>query len=362
MAMHRSLEATFGPEKPLEHGNRLFRGRASYTAEAVALWKHRLPTHSTELDYLVHYARLAANAHNTQPWLFGKTDATYIIKPDFRRRTPVVDPDDHHLFASLGCAAENLTLAAKETGKDTSVIFHPTTEEEIHIHLATGKTLPSPLFEAIIARQCTRSNYSGQTVPSAHLKSLSMAAKIQGCGLILITEPPKIAQILDLIVSANSAQIRDPAFVSELKSWLRFNAASAVATHDGLYAPCSGNPDLPDWISGPVFRLLFTAKSENRKCISQVRSSSGLAIFISDKNDREHWVKAGRSFQRFALQATLLNIKHAFLNQPVEVPHYRQELASLLGIGDKRPDFLVRFGYADPMPRSLRRPVNEVLF
>jgi hypothetical protein len=25
--------------------------------------------------------------------------------------TPAVDPDDHHLYASLGCAAENLVIA-----------------------------------------------------------------------------------------------------------------------------------------------------------------------------------------------------------------------------------------------------------
>ena len=30
---------------------------------------------------------------------------------DFSRRTPVVDPDDHHLFVSLGCATETLLQA-----------------------------------------------------------------------------------------------------------------------------------------------------------------------------------------------------------------------------------------------------------
>lgn len=34
------------------------------------------------------------------------------ILPDVSRRTPVVDPDDRHLFIGLGCAAENLALAS----------------------------------------------------------------------------------------------------------------------------------------------------------------------------------------------------------------------------------------------------------
>jgi hypothetical protein len=28
-----------------------------------------------------------------------------VILPDLSRRCPAVDPDDHHLFVSLGCAA-----------------------------------------------------------------------------------------------------------------------------------------------------------------------------------------------------------------------------------------------------------------
>jgi hypothetical protein len=72
-------------------------------------------------------------------------------------------------------------------------------------------------------------------------------------------------------------------------------------------------------------------------------------------------VRVGRSFQRFALQATALGIRHAHVNQAVEVPAVRADLAGWLGIGAARPDLVVRFGYAPPMPMSLRRPVAAVL-
>lgn len=39
-----------------------------------------------------------------------------MILPDLSRRCPAVDPDDHHLYGSLGCAAENLLLAARAAG------------------------------------------------------------------------------------------------------------------------------------------------------------------------------------------------------------------------------------------------------
>jgi hypothetical protein len=49
-----------------------------------------------------------------------------------------------------------------------------------------------------------------------------------------------------------------------------------------------------------------------------------------------------------------------WLNQPVEVPRLRQQFASYLGL-DGRPDLLVRFGAGPELPRSLRRPVAQVI-
>ena len=332
----------------------------SYEAASSTLWAPRARQDMSELDFLVHHATLAANSHNTQPWRFSGGADQVTISPDFTRATPVVDPDNHHLFASLGCAAENLSLAASAAGRASAIAFQGD-RNEIQVGLGGSGTAQNPLFDAIIERQCTRSVYDERPVPAADLQTMTEAARIAGCSVLLITEIPRMEQVLELIVAANTAQIEDPAFVRELKHWLRFNASAAIRHRDGLYSACSGNPALPSWIADPVFGLVFTAAAENDKCARQVRSSAGFAVFVTDKDDPEHWVQAGRSYQRFALAATALGVRHAFLNQPVEVAGTRPELAALLGIGDRRPDLVVRFGYADPMPRSLRRPLREVI-
>jgi hypothetical protein len=330
-------------------------------SEAVAPLRATIPARSNaDMRYLVHHAVLAANSHNTQPWLFRSRDRRIEIAPDLSRATPVVDPDNHHLFASLGCAAENLSLAAAAAGARANAGFMSQTSG-IGIELEPAEPLEDPLFAAIRQRQCTRVDYDGRAASGESLKLLEQAAAVSGCSVLLITDKAMIDKVLDLIVAANTAQIEDPAFMRELKSWIRFNPASAVAKRDGLYSACSGNPTLPSWLGNAIFEKIVTAKSENEKCISQVRSSSGLAIFVSESNDPEHWVQAGRSYQRFALQATLLGLKHAFLNQPVEVAAFRPQLASLLAVGDKRPDLVVRFGYGPQMPMSMRRPVDHVL-
>ncbi len=110
-----------------------------------------------------------------------------------------------------------------------------------------------------------------------------------------------------------------------------------------------------------MFDLVFTAKAENAKYASQLASTPGVAVFVAEKDDREHWVLAGRASQRFALQATALGLKHAFINQPVEVPALRPDLASLVGLPGRRPDIVMRFGYGPALPYSPRRPVEAVL-
>lgn len=118
---------------------------------------------------------------------------------------------------------------------------------------------------------------------------------------------------------------------------------------------------LPSWLGGPALDLFFTADAENEKYTRQIDSSTGLAIFIGDHADKEHWIQIGRACQRFALTATSLGLKHAFVNQPVEVPSLRSDLAKLLGEPDKRPDIVMRFGYGVSLPYSLRRPVEDVM-
>ena len=118
---------------------------------------------------------------------------------------------------------------------------------------------------------------------------------------------------------------------------------------------------MPTWLGSSFFDLFVTTKSENDKYAKQVRSSAGIAIFVSNTSNKENWVEVGRCYERFALQATALGIKNAFLNQPVEVSAVRIQFADFLGVGSGRPDLVVRFGRGNKLPQSLRRPVNSVL-
>lgn len=310
---------------------------------------------------LVRFATLAPNSHNTQPWRFAARGAGARIIPDLARRTPVVDPDDHHLFVSLGCATENFLIAAAATGRPGATAFDDHGDGGIDIDLMPGPARDDALYRAIPARQSTRSRYDGRGVANADLRRLEAAARIEGVSMMLLTDPRQREGVLDHLIHGNNRQIDDPAFVKELRDWVRFNPSQAVATGDGLFSKCSGSPILPTWVGERVFGMVFRKDAEDAKYIEQMRSSAGVAVFVADQADKSHWIKVGQSFQRFALQATALGIRHALINQPVEVAPVRREFARWLGIGDRRPDLVVRFGYAPPMPMSMRRPVSAVI-
>ena len=311
---------------------------------------------------LVRHATLAPSSHNTQCWKFalGASGRSITIGPDLARRCPAVDPDDHHVFVSLGCATENLVQAALAHGLQGIAQFD-TVSDAIRVALEPTSAKTSTLFSAIPERQCTRGDYDGQPLSSKELAMLQRAGSSDNVRLLLLTERPAMEQTLDYVIQGNTVQMADPAFVKELKTWIRFNGADAVRTRDGLYGVSSGNPNVPSWIGDLAFRWILTPKGENEKYARQVRSSAGIAVFVGLASDKAHWVEVGRCYERFALQATALGIRNAFLNQPIEVAALRAPFAAALGLTGQRPDLVVRFGRGPVLPRSLRRPVEAVL-
>jgi hypothetical protein len=129
---------------------------------------------------LIRFATLAASSHNTQPWKFRIAPDAITIAPDSSRRCPVVDPDDAHLYRSLGCAAENLVHAAAAQGLATNVRFDATHDVVVIDLTPSDPVGPSELFEAILVRQCKRLAFDGTRVTTQDLRKLDLAGTGSG--------------------------------------------------------------------------------------------------------------------------------------------------------------------------------------
>lgn len=335
-----------------------------YEAQARRTWGTSFRTGSAvpaQMRELVRYATLAPSGHNTQPWLFAIQGDTIRIFPDYARRLPAVDPQDRELWISLGCALENLVIAANAAGYEAHVTYPTPNVDHITLRLSKSSALISAsLLEAIPHRQNNRSLYDGRPVPPAETKKMEAVQSGAGVSTLIFTDTRHKEAIIEYIKAGDRHQFGDPAFVAELVSWIRFNKPEALHSLDGLYTRCTGSPDVPRWL-GRRFLTVASAGSQADTSAKKARSSVGLIVIASASDDKRHWVETGRLYERLALTLTASGIQTAFLNQPAEVPGLRSQFQGYLGLGTAQPQLLLRFGYADSLPHSLRRPLEEVL-
>ncbi len=316
---------------------------------------------SLDVRELIRHATLAASSHNTQPWKFRIRKDQITILPDFSRRCPVVDPDDSHLFKSLGCAAENLVHAAAAQGFSAELQFD-SGDNGINVLLKSDATAcATDLYRAIPKRQCVKAAYDGRPIDATELDKLHRAGKGTFVRTIMLTSETQKNAVIDYVTRGNIAQLSDPAFRKELVDWIRFNLVEAIRKADGLAGRISGQPSLPRWLAKLIIGLVLTPKGQAEADATKIRGAAGVAVFVSSHNDKAAWVEVGRAYERFALQATALNIRTAFINQPIEVRELRSQFESWLKLEGEHALLMVRFGHGPAAPFSLRRPIDDVI-
>ena len=315
---------------------------------------------NSKLKELVRYATLAANGHNTQPWKFKLLENTIEIHPDTSRRLVVVDPQDREQWISLGCALENMVIAAEVSGLSSEIVYPDENQNFIKVDFQSATPISSALFDAIPVRQSTRSEYRVEVVGQDVLKKVYTTTTEPGVVLQFIEGKTETERVLENVNEGNLKQYADKAFLDELIFWLRFNKNEAFSSLDGLYSKCSGNPTVPRWL-GEMFVSGTKPQSQADADAKKLRSSAGTVVLATESDNPESWVRGGQVFERLSLQLTSLGLKSALLNQPIEIPELRGQFQTAMGMGSNQPQLLLRYGCAEAMPYSMRRPLDEVL-
>jgi nitroreductase len=313
----------------------------------------------------LRYAAMAPSGHNAQPWTFVMEEDGVAVFPDLTRRLPVADPDDRELWIGLGSALENLVIAARHTGLAPRVeYFPPTHASALMVHFGAEEregTDDAALFAAIPARHVTRRAYDGRPIPAEQLATLAGAAVGDGVSVHTATLGTQIDAIAALVEEATRVQFKSGAFLAELASWVRFNKREAHDATDGLSYKTLGRMATPRWLGATFLRRLTSAGREAKRAGRLVPGSSAVLVFSARHADPRHWVEVGRTFERVALTATALGLRHAHASAACEVVGVRRKLQEYLGLGQAEPLLVVRLGYARPRPISRRRPLEEMV-
>lgn len=317
-----------------------------------------------QLIKLIEAAIKAPSGHNTQPWKFKVDSQSITILPDLARALPVVDPDNHALYISLGCALENLVIAATHQNLQPEIKLVP--DEAGHTNIEVNfeschEVQKDELFHQIGCRQCTKNRYSGKPIPIEHLQQLYRSVNQEGIKLLFYTDRASMDDLTPFILEGSTRQFKYKPFVEELVHWIRFSKTEALQWRDGVWGASMGMPGVGQGVGKFIMKNLVNAKSEAKRWRGLVESSAALALFVAAQNDVEHWIRLGRAFQRFGLTATQLNISHAHMNMPCEEAGVRLEMARHLNLANQHLLLLLRLGYSNKMPYSFRRSMNDVI-
>lgn len=316
-----------------------------------------------DLLKLINYAAKAPSGHNTQPWKFVPGKSTVTILPDFERALPAADTDHHELYISIGCALENLKIAASAFGYKTEVQLQKNGAATIVVVQFNENTQPvyDQLFNYIEKRQVRRNLYTKQTVPKNIIMALLDVCQEKSICMKSYITPDERELLTPLILEAAHLQAGNKIFMNELINWTRFSEKEAVKKGDGLWTTTLNLPNLGRLMGTLLFKYLITAGSEVKRWKKVISHTPCFIVFTVDKNEPPNWIKLGEVFQRFALTAAKYELSHAHVNMPCEEKTVRRKMSQQLGLHNEFPLLLIRLGYSKPMPYSFRRHLNEVI-
>jgi nitroreductase len=337
---------------------------------------------------LVRAAILAASPHNTQPWLFKLTNSSIEMHIDTQRNVGALDPYLREEYLGMGCALENLMLAAPVSGYAATVTLlprklgpiptEPTPRLVARVSLAPGKREESELYNAIPRRHTNRSPYVPQKpIPHDVLDALSrLPGDDTDVKLFLFESEADRKKITEVSSAANTEIYSDPDVQRGSERWIRTRWSSVQQFRDGLTIDAFGLPPATAAVAKMMTPRMFrwAASRSPRNGYSELMLSAPLLGFIAvrDRYDQEQCLRAGRVWQRAHLFATARGLAARPSNEAVEMVDHERALgrppsrAALLNeiTGDPtwQPTFVFYMGYPTLSAHaSPRRPVQAVL-
>jgi hypothetical protein len=329
---------------------------------------------------LVRAAILAANPHNSQPWLFHVTQTQIDLFADRRRNLGTVDPFLREMHIGLGCALENLLLAAPANGYTTKVTLLPDSSDETlvaRIGLTPGSTSVSDLYNVIPQRHTNRYPYdTGRPVTTATLDALSALNDDPDVRVFWYSSADMRQEVGNLLVEAAHAFVADKAQdVVDTGIWWRATWQDIQQHRDGITLDAAGLPDL----TRAIAKMLPPVSQEQQdssflqNTADQVKTAGAFGLLaIHNGQDRAQQLRAGRLWERMHLWVTKEGLAMQPLNQVVErtarevvlgiTPHIGMALAALVGDPAWQTLLAFRIGYSTHEGlRSPRRSVDEVV-
>jgi hypothetical protein len=337
---------------------------------------------------LVRAAILAASPHNTQPWMFKVTNTSIELHIDPTRNVGALDPYLREAHIGIGCALENLMLAASANGYVATVTLQPGMLEPIsadpkprllaRVDLATGRRDASELYDAIPRRHTNRSPYDPhKPVPPDFVDALGrLPGDEKDVKLFLFTAEVDRRKIAEVSSAANTELYSDPEVRRGSERWVRMQWSSLQEHRDGLTIDAFGLTPVDSSVvkmMTPGMVRWASSHSEKNGYLNLMLDAPLIGfIAVRDRYDQEQCLRAGQMWERAHLLATVRGLAARPCNEAVEmVDHERAQgrpafraalLEDITGDSMWQPTFVFYMGFPTLAAHaSPRRPLQSVL-
>jgi hypothetical protein len=345
---------------------------------------------SGAFDSLLVHAICAPSGDNTQPWRFivDPTCGRIALRVDETRDRSPMNAGQRMARIAVGAALENLLQSARALG--WTAALEPAGPPDLAVVRLSEDGTESANLDVITSRVTNRRPYDARPVPEEILREFSQEVpELDGVSTHWIVDRDRIRGLAEVIGSADALMFGEPSMRQAFLSKVRFDAMANEPVDEGL---CLGSLEVagfdrmalrmmrraPNWVIklGGAGRI-FAAKARQL-----VESSSGLCLIAAPDGSEETDLSVGRAMQRawlaltsrgFAAQPMMsLPVLENVLDHgdPAIVASVGRDRVTSLGacframvteLGDRRPAFLLRFGFAPaPTGRTGRLPTSAV--
>lgn len=309
-----------------------------------------------QLAFLLRYAILAPSARNSQPWAFSIQRDRIHVLADLRRCQALGDSDRRELYISLGCALENLLVAAEHFGFQHGVAYFPDPGNEelaATVRFAPGG-VPSDAragatLRAVVGRHNDNGVFRAAPVPE-QLRLRLLACSVETDLRTFLTDDRHFHRWIDaLTVEADRVEFADPAFRRELGYWIG----------QGVF----GEPPLIARLEKMAVSRIDLGEPSARQDHAIVESAPLLGLITAEGDSHLVHVRTGQLFERLWLTATGMGVSIHPMSQTMRRPELREAVKELLPSPAWMPQHLFRVGFSSRRDEhhTPRRPIEDVL-
>ncbi len=312
---------------------------------------------------------LASNPHNSQPWLFRITASTIDLFAVPERQIGVIDPFRREMYIGLGCAIENMRLAAAAEAfkADIRLLPDPTTESyAASISLAESSPATSPLYEAIPQRHTNRAAYdTTRAVAEEIFSGIDSLVTESTVRLFWFKDEAARAKFGEIAISATEALIADEQQSLDSHKWWRQDWDQVQESADGITLDAQG---LGSFISNTgKFLPDLSRQSNDESFIKNMRdimvpTAAAFGILaVPNGMDFTQRLQCGQIWQSIHLWATTQGLAMQPLNQMCERADRERQLGIEPVFGKSIADLISDDQWQAIMPFRLGYPTVEAL-